>query len=321
LQPITLSVTKTQMREAIIEWNSFIGGIKGHLDKLGCIEVSTPILNEVEVPNQHIRPFSIKLGLPPYNLFLHTSPELKMKELLSQGSGDIYQICPTFRDEEMGSWHSKEFQMLEWYRLNISIDEMIKEVNELLLSALSNISDVKIKIRSISYKDLFYSFINEEYPSNRTSLIKKLRGLGVEANYDIMNNENLCDLIFSIIVKESFDDNELVTITKYPEDQASMASLDNNDESVSTRFECFYKGIELSNGYEELRDMNLLSKRFAKTEKMREIQNNHLPKLPKDYLVKVSSLLPVCCGVSVGLNRLYALSKGLTSIPTNTIYR
>jgi lysyl-tRNA synthetase class 2 len=309
------------MRETIKEWNSFISGIKEYLDKLGCIEVSTPILNEFEVPNQHIRPFSIKQSLPPYNLFLHTSPELKMKELLSQGSGDIYQICHTFRDEERGSWHSREFQMLEWYRLNISIDEMIKEVNELLLSALSNFSDTKIKMRSISYKDLFYSFVNKKYPSSRSILIKKLRQLGVEANHSTMSHENLCDLIFSVIVKESFGTNELVTITQYPEDQASMASLDNKDDSISTRFECFYKGVELANGYKEMRDEGLLSKRFAKAEKTKEIQKNHLPKISKEYLVKVSSLLPECCGVSVGLNRLYALSKGLTSIPDNRIYR
>jgi lysyl-tRNA synthetase class 2 len=305
------------MREEIKNWNIFISKVKHYLGEHECIEVSTSILNKFEVPNEHIKPFKVISKIPPHKLFLHTSPELKMKELLSLGSRDIYQICTTFRDEEVGSWHTKEFQMLEWYRVGIHIDKMIKEVNGLLLLLLDRPSDDPIKKTKIAYKDLFYSLVHEDYPSTKTNLIECLKKHDINFDGNLLTHNDLLDLLFSSVMQLNFSPHELVTITQFPSDQASMASVDPTDNSISTRFECFYRGIELANGYEELRQVDLLAQRFKNISKK---EGSEYLEIPKDYLTKVSTLLPQCCGVSIGLNRLYALSRGATSIPSDRIY-
>src|SRR5271156_301221 len=67
------------------------------------LEVETPLFYESTVTDPVQKAF--QLG----NNFLQTSPEYAMKRLLAAGSGDIFQICKAFRDDEVGRIHNPEF--------------------------------------------------------------------------------------------------------------------------------------------------------------------------------------------------------------------
>ena len=81
-------------------------------DKRNFLEVDVPIHNLYASVDAYIDLFEVK-----GKGFLHSSPELRMKELLCAGSGDIYFLGHVFRREENGSFHSSEFTMLEYYRI------------------------------------------------------------------------------------------------------------------------------------------------------------------------------------------------------------
>src|SRR4029453_17358095 len=72
-----------------------------------------------------------------------------MKPLLAAGSGDIYQICHVYRGAERGRQHNPEFTMIEWYRLGFSLEDLMREVAELVQSLLAR----SVPVEHLSYRE------------------------------------------------------------------------------------------------------------------------------------------------------------------------
>ena len=106
--------------------------IREFFDAQGLTEVQTPSLLNTPTTDVYIDSIAVatnqEIGQNTYK-YLHTSPELEMKKILSQGSGDIYQICQVFRDNEIGERNFNEFTLLEYYRLNFDIHQLISDIS------------------------------------------------------------------------------------------------------------------------------------------------------------------------------------------------
>ena len=74
----------------------------------GVLEVETPILSAAAVSDPQIESLATQVAGLPGRRYLCPSPEYAMKRLLAAGSGDIYQICKVFRDEERGRWQDRK---------------------------------------------------------------------------------------------------------------------------------------------------------------------------------------------------------------------
>ena len=90
----------------------------------------------------------------------------------------------------------------------------------------------------------------------------------------------------------------------YPADQAVMASLDAAQPGRSSRFELFWDGVELANGWVELADADEQARRFA-DDNRRRVELG-LPEAEPDQLLldALRAGLPACAGVAVGVDRL-----------------
>ena len=242
-----------------------------------------------------------------------------MKRLLASGSGSIYQICPAFRAGELGSKHNTEFSMLEWYRVGYSLEELVAEVATLLQQALDVNQVQTSEFRFTTYRELFTSRFDV---NPHDAGIETLRGLIFAENLtadhidniddDATRNECL-DLLFASCIEPGLE--EPTFVLEFPAGQAALAKIAANDQYdvVARRFELYWQGMELANGYDELTDPAELRQRFEKNNTQR-VARGLIEMAPDKKLLASMSELPDCAGVAIGLDRLVMLLCGKTSI-------
>ena len=291
--------------------------IRRFFDDRGVAEVTTPVLGASGVSDLHIQ--SLSLVDDGQSWFLQSSPEYSMKRVLASGSGSIYQICPAFRAGELGSKHNTEFSMLEWYRVGYSLEELVAEVATLLQQTL-DVSQVQTsEFRFTTYRELFTSRFDV---NPHDAGIETLRGLIFAENLtadhidniddDATRNECL-DLLFASCIEPGLD--EPTFVLEFPAGQAALAKIAANDQYdvVARRFELYWQGMELANGYDELTDPAELRQRFEKNNTQR-VARGLIEMAPDKKLLASMSELPDCAGVAIGLDRLVMLLCGKTSI-------
>lgn len=253
------------------------------------LEVDCPILSRSASVDAHIDLIQTSTH------FLHSSPEYGMKRLLVEGIGDIYQISHVFRDGEVGHKHNPEFLMAEWYRVGISFQEMVEETADFIRLFLGD-----LPLKTMKYRELFEHYVGIDYRSD--DLMEVLCSNGIEPHTE--NREELLNLILGSIIEPQLGQNELFAITHYPASQCALAQTLGEE---AERFEIYFQGMELCNGYHELADSIEQRRRFEESNRERlSMGKNSLP-LDENFLAALEKGLPDCCGVAVGLDRLLML--------------
>ena len=293
--------------------SEILKAIRKYFYSTSVIEVVTPVIQKFASSEVFIESIEVK----NYG-YLHTSPEHAMKHLLSKYKDSIFQICPVFRANEIGSFHKEEFQMLEWYRSSFDLTKLLEETEKLLRFVLKEITanfdcaHLRFPFQKISYKSLFLNTFSENpHTVSLTKLFQLSRGLNIP---NINHSRSEClDFLFALkiqpkIVAPTF-------VFDYPVCQAAQAeiSFDDEGEKVANRFELFIEGVELANAYQELRDPGELLTRFNDNNAIRRLHGKK--EVPVDYqLLESLPLMPKCAGASLGIDRLMKIISGSPDI-------
>lgn len=281
----------------------------------GVLEVETPAMSQATVTDIHLVTFQTRFVGPGaaqgLDLWLMTSPEYHMKRLLAAGSGPIYQMGRSFRNEEAGRHHNPEFTMLEWYRPHYDMYRLMNEVDDLLQQVLECQS-----AESLSYQQAFIRHLEvDPLSADKTQLREVAEKLGVG---DLANAEEdrdtLLQLLFMLGVEPKIGQEKPVFIYHFPATQAALAEISTEDHRVAERFEVYFKGIELANGFRELTDAREQRQRFEQDNRRRAARG--LPQQPIDnnLLAALEHGMPACSGVALGVDRLVMLALKAESL-------
>jgi lysyl-tRNA synthetase class 2 len=286
---------------------------------LDIIEVETPLLSHATVTDVHLDAFSTLYNYSAEshcdestNLYAQTSPEFAMKRLLASGYGCCYQICKAFRHEQQGRYHNPEFTMLEWYRVGFDHFQLMDEVAELLSSVLGC-----QQVERISYQELFIREVAiDPLMTNRDELIRIISAH--DKLSDWLEQEDCLDTLLQFIMAELIEpnigDNKPCFVYNFPASQASLAKISLKDPRVAERFECYFKGIELANGFHELTDVAQQKLRFEQDNQTRTTLGKIEQDIDQHFISALEHGLPACAGVALGIDRLVMLALTVNKI-------
>ena len=105
-------------------------------------------------------------------------------------------------------------------------------------------------------------------------------------------------------------------IFDYPASQAALANIraEGPGPPVASRFELYWQGVELANGYHELTDAAQLRRRLETVNRQRRARGLRTCPLPQRLLAAMEQGLPPSTGVALGFDRLVMLANGRSTI-------
>lgn len=296
--------------ENLIRRASIARALRSFFDQRGFIEVQTPILSRSCIIDRHLDPIRV-LGsevLGPQcsePWFLQTSPEQSMKRLLASGIGSIYQLGPVFRSTELGSLHNPEFTMAEWYEVGADFIHGLATLDALCQTLLET-----PEAERVGFADAWLEHTGLDLWSSDTEQLASFsieRGL-VHSGAWSTDWDDWVNMIFSFVVQPKLGWECPVLLTHFPRSQAALARLEPADPRTALRYELFYRGVELANGYDELTVAEEFEMRAITANEQRVEHGKYA--LPIDNPLKdaMNSGLPASCGCALGFDRVVMLA-------------
>lgn len=299
-----------------------IQAIRNFFIKEGFTDVLTPPIVSNPGMETHIHPFQIKSTYKKkdLNLFLHTSPEFHMKELLSlpeEQLEKIFTINYVFRDEPNSPIHRSQFIMLEWYRAFEHYDKIMQDTLALIKNCYEDLAKSNLPLKkqyenfegkNVTVQELFQEHCNFDILQflEAEELERKLRAdfKDVPVPESKLIYEDSFFLLFLNKIEPHFKNYPYLLVKEYPAPLAALSTLKPSDPRVCERFEVYLEGIELCNCFNELTDFKIQNDRFQfQNQQKRELYNYSLPE-PSVLYDSLKRGLPRSSGIALGVERL-----------------
>jgi len=298
--------------------------VREFLNNRGYMEVETPMMQAVP-GGATAKPFRTHHNALSMDLFLRIAPELYLKRLLVGGLERVFEINRNFRNEGLSTRHNPEFTMLEFYQAYATYDELMDLTEEMISSICRSVNGGM----EIQYQG---STVNLAPPWKRLTMDQALVEIaGIDAEL-LKDDEKVMALakakgiklepqagpgkakteLFELLVEEQLVDPTF--ITSYPTEVSPLARRNEDDPTVTDRFELFITGREIANGFSELNDPIDQKLRFEKQVAERGEDEEIHPEIDHDYIRALEYGMPSAAGEGIGIDRLVMLLTDSPSI-------
>ncbi len=307
--------------------------IRRMLENHDFLEVETPILQS-KPSGAMAKPFVTHHNALDIDLYLRIAPETYLKRLIVGGYDRVFEFAHCFRNEGISIAHLQEFLMLEYYAAYWNYLDNMDFTERLLVQTLEKV------LGSLTFEYLGKS-IDFSPPWPR----KTMRDVILDATeIDINEHRTKEDLLKAIdehqISMEDVDTNSLgwgalvdafykkacrpqivspLFLMSHPKELSPLARANDDDPSITDRFQLVVAGMEIVNAYSELVDPVDQRERLTAQQELRDAGDEEAMELDEDYIACMEYGMPPISGWGMGIDRFVALITNEENIK-NTVY-
>jgi len=295
------------------------------------LEVDAPTIIQLPGQEPYLSPMKLEIHdekNTSYSAYLHTSPEYSMKKMLASGFQNIFYLGKCFRDNEsFGGLHNPEFTMLEWYRTNATMFDLMKDVqalwsvlikNKVLHEARGTYHEAHVEVKHM--REIWQEHVHvnlDDYLTTESlfQLCQKLNLLPRDTCL-VPREEPYEDLFYRIFLNHI--EPKLIAPTiihHYPAQMAALAKLSDEDPRYAERFEVYINGMEIANAFTELTDADEQLRRLEEEQKLRKTLGKDVFPIDMEFIDAVKNL-PPCAGIALGVDRLIQVLLSCQNIDT-----
>lgn len=300
-------ISRLGLTEILRERALLLKLVRQFFEDRGFLEVETPILSRDVVVDRHLDPLRVTLFSDPRQpeagptYWLQTSPEFAMKRLLAEGAPSLFQITKAFRGGDVGPIHNPEFTMVEWYGVGHDYEDGRRILGELAMATTGAES-----IEQVRFRDAFRA--NAEIDPMRASMEEihnRVKRQSPDESLTNWDRDAALDWLLTRVVEPNLGTDHPCILFDYPASQAALAKTrEEEDYVVAERFELYYHGVELANGYHELLDPEVLQSRAQSANQERARDGKFQLPEQSQLMEAMRKGLPPCAGCALGFDRL-----------------
>lgn len=300
----------------------FIREVRTYLDRLGYIEIETPILNN-KASGATAKPFITHHNALDIDLYLRIAPETYLKRAIVGGFTKVFEIARCFRNEGIDATHLQDFTMIEGYGAYLNYKDNMKFLREMLQTIIMNmfgtltiqIGDKEVDLSgewdSVSFRDLIlrYSDIDIAIYDTKEKLLAKIR----EENLDIDSETPLENLGYGNLVDQLYKKVARVHIvnpiflTEHPIELSPLARANDRNPQLTDRFQLVINGAEIINAYSELVDPQEQERRLLEQASLKASGDEEAMPMDYDYIEAMEYGMPPISGWGMGIDRVVQL--------------
>lgn len=298
--------------------SKFIKLMREFLWNKGFIEVDTPVLQNTP-SGATARPFITHHNTYDADVYLRISPELTLKKLVVGGFTNVFEIARDFRNEGISVNHLQDFTMVEGYSAYYNYKDNMRLMREMIIYIIGELFDGNLVVNisgkdidfgaewdEVSFRDLLIKDCGidiNDYPTAK-ELLAEIRNRGIQLedeNIENLGRGNLIDLLYKkvsrpYIIKPTF-------LTGHPIDLSPLARSNDDDPSITDRFQLIVNGQEIINGYSELVDSEEQEKRFIEQNTLKENGDEEAMSIDHEYIKAMEYGMPPISGWGLGIDR------------------
>ncbi len=318
-------IVNEKTRRTFLIRAQIVNVIRQFLQERGFMEVETPMM-QVLSGGATAKPFVTHHHALDMPLYLRVAPELYLKRLVVGGFERVFEINRNFRNEGLSTRHNPEFTMVEFYQAYADYRDLM-QLTEALFRA---IAQTTLGTLAFSYQDIALDF---SQPFQRLSLkesilkynptlkaadlhsiaaakkVAKKLGIAVKEDEPLgkIQVEIFENTVEHLLLQQTF-------ITEYPREVSPLARCNDQDPSLTDRFELFIGGREIANGFSELNDPDDQARRFEEQMVEKAAGDEEAMSYDADYITALQHGLPPTAGEGIGIDRVAMLFTDSPSI-------